>query len=158
TGAEISKKLLDTLAHPFHYDSFIGLADAVAVIQDKLKIKVPPWVSCSTVMIGADLESFFPRPANPASRSKYGIEQDQKVIVYHGGMIEFTRPSIRTLCDAVGLINRRGYSCRLLRSGPVPLDFLPQLPADTASAVTDVGMLPRRELPEFLALADIFVQ
>src|SRR5262245_40146441 len=31
TGIQVSEKLPDVLSHPFHYDSFIGLADAVAV-------------------------------------------------------------------------------------------------------------------------------
>src|ERR1044071_7200110 len=58
---EISALLPDALAHPFYYESFIGLADAVAVIQDKLRVKVPPWVHCETVMIGVDIELFSPR-------------------------------------------------------------------------------------------------
>ena len=158
TASEISDRLPDALAHPFYYDSFIGLADAVAVIQDKLKIKVPPWVPCETVMIGADLKFFSPRPPDVSLRSKYGVGENEKVIVYHGGMNEFTRPSIETLCRAVGLINQRGYPCRLLRTGPVTLDFLGQLPGEAASAICDLGLLPRQELPDLLALADVFVQ
>jgi len=158
TASEISDRLPDALAHPFYYDSFIGLADAVAVIQDKLKIKVPPWVPCETVMIGADLKFFSPRPPDVSLRSKYGVGENEKVIVYHGGMNEFTRPSIETLCRAVGLITQRGYPCRLLRTGPVTLDFLGQLPGEATSAICDLGLLPRQELPDLLALADVFVQ
>jgi hypothetical protein len=40
----------------------------------------------------------------------------------------------------------------------VPLDFLDRLPLDAAAAVTDLGMLPRKDLPELFALADVFVQ
>jgi hypothetical protein len=58
----------------------------------------------------------------------------------------------------VGLINRRGTPCRLLRSGPVPLDFLDRLPPDAVAAVTDLGTLARKDLPELFALADLFVQ
>jgi glycosyltransferase involved in cell wall biosynthesis len=158
TGREISDRLPDALAHPFYYDSFIGLADAVAVIQDKLRIKVPPWVHCATVMIGVDLEFFYPRRPDPSLRTKYGVAGKDKVLVYHGGMNEFNRPSIETLCRAVGLINQQGYPCRLLRTGPVTLDFLGQLPDKTVSAICDLGVLPRQELPDLLALADVFVQ
>jgi len=158
TEAEISAQLPNQLAHPFFYDSFIGLADAVAVIQDKLRTKVPPWVSSTTVLIGTDVQFFSPRQSNPARRAKYGIGKSDKVIVYHGGMNEFTRPSIRTLCEAVGLINRQGYTCRLLRSGPFALDFLAQMSPETKLVISDVGLLPRQELPDFLALADVFVQ
>jgi glycosyltransferase involved in cell wall biosynthesis len=158
TEREISDRLPDALAHPFYYDSFIGLADAVAVIQDKLRTKVPPWVHCETVMIGVDIKLFTPRPPDLSLRTKYGVAENEKVIVYHGGMNGFTRPSIENLCRAVGLINQHGYPCRLLRTGPFALDFLEKLPDETASSIHDLGLLPKRELPDLLALADVFVQ
>jgi len=158
THRELSNRLPDTLSHPFLYGSFIGLADAVAVIQDKLRVEVPPWVHCETVMIGVDIDFFSPRPPDPELRSKYGVAQHERVIVYHGGVHRFTRPSIETLCKAVGLINRQGYPCRLLRSGLHALDFLNQMPHETASMITDIGFLPRQALPGLLALADVFVQ
>jgi glycosyltransferase involved in cell wall biosynthesis len=158
TEREISELLPESLAHPFRYDSFIGLADAVAVIQEKLRTKVPPWVPCATVLIGVDVEFFSPRSAELSLRRKYGVIEGEKVIVYHGGLNEFVRPAITTLCTAVGLIKQQGYPCRLLRTGPAPLDFLEELPRDTASAIHDLGVIPRRELPDLLALADVFVQ
>ena len=158
TEREISEKLPDALAHPFFYSSFIGLADAVVVVQEKLRIKVPPWVRCETVMIGVDLKFFSPGLADLSLRRKYGVAENERVIVYHGGMNQFTRPSIETLCRAVGLINRQGYPCRLLRTGPTALDFLEQMPHETAAAMSDLGMLPKQQLPGLLALADVFVQ
>ena len=158
TQKEISDRLPDALSHPFLYDSFIGLADAVAVIQDKLNVEVPPWVHCETVMIGVDLQFYSPRPPDLSLRAKYGVAENEKVIVYHGGLDQFKMLAIETLCKAVGLINRQGYSCRLLRSGLRPLGFLDQLPHETAAAISDLGMLPKHELPDLLALADVFVQ
>ena len=133
TDQNISDKLPDDRAHPFRYDSFIGLADAVAVIQDKLKVEVPPWVHCETVMPGVDLEFFSPRPGEPLLRKQYGVAADEKVIVYHGGLNDFTRPGLETLCRAVGSINQQGHRCRLLRTGPFGLDFLEQFPPESAS-------------------------
>ena len=158
TEREISEKLSDSFAHPFRYDSFIGLADAVAVIQDKLRSKVPPWVHCETVMIGVDVEFFSPRRPDLLLRTKYGIADNEKVIVYHGGVNQFTRPAIETLCKAVALIKQRGYPCQLLRTGRYALDFLKEMPPETASAISDLGVLPKHELPDLLALADVFVQ
>jgi len=158
TEQNISDKLPDTLSHPFRYDSFIGLADAVAVIQDKLKVEVPPWVHCETVMPGVDLEFFSPRPVEPLLRKQYGVAEDEKVIVYHGGLSRLMKPGLETLCRAVGSINQQGYRCRLLRAGPHALDFLEQLPPEIASAVSDLGVLPKHEIPDLLALADVFVQ
>lgn len=158
TEQSISERLPDALSHPFRYDSFIGLADAVAVIQDKLGIEVPPWVHCETVMPGVDLEFFSPRVANSKLRKQYGIRKNEHVIVYPGGLNGFTRPSIETLCRAVCLINKQGYRCRLLRTGPFALDFIDQLPPEAATVINDLGVLPRSELPDLLALADVFVQ
>ena len=158
TEKEVSERLPKSVSHPFRYDSFIGLADAVAVIQDKLKSEVPPWVHCETVMLGVDLDFFSPRPPDPSLRTQYGVHGDERVIAYHGGLDHFKRPAIETLCRAVGMINRQGYPCRLLRTGIRPLDFVDQLPPENRSKINDLGLLPKSELPNILALADVFVQ
>jgi len=158
TEQAISERLPDSLSHPFRYEYFIGLADAVAVIQDKLRACVPPWVYCTTVMIGADVELFSPRTPSPTVRARYGVSDSEKVIVYHGSLNQFIRPAIQNLCTAVGLIRQRGIQCRLLRTGAYALDFLGELPSDTAEAISDLGFVPRSALPEILAIADVFVQ
>jgi glycosyltransferase involved in cell wall biosynthesis len=158
TEQSISERLPDSLSHPFRYDSFIGLADAVVLIQDKLKADVPSWVYCATVMPSVDLDFFSPRAANSLLRKQYGVRDNEQVIVYPGGLNEFTRPAIETLCRAVGLINSQGFACRLLRTGHVALNFLDQLPPETVAVINDLGVLPRSELPNLLALADVFVQ
>jgi len=158
TEQSISERVPDALSHPFRYDSFIGLADAAAVIQDKLEIDVPPWVHCETVMPGVDLEFFSPRVVNPLLRKQYGVAENEHVIVYHGGLNGFTKPAMETLCRAVGLINSQGYPCKLLRTGPFALDFIDQLPPETVAVINELGVLPRSELPDLLALADVFVQ
>ena len=148
----------ERLPHVLRYGAFIGLADQAIVIQKKLAADVPPWVPVSTVLPGVDLEAFAPRPADPALRMRFGVREGERVIVYPGGVNGFTRPGIEALCRAVGIVNRRGVPCRLLRSGPFALDFLGSLPGEAAAQVTDVGNLPREEVPRLLALADIFVQ
>jgi glycosyltransferase involved in cell wall biosynthesis len=158
TEQNISDLLPDDKSHPFRYESFIGLADAVVLIQDKLNADVPSWVYCATVMPSVDLDFFSPRAANSLLRKQYGVADNERVIVYPGGLNGFTRPAIETLCQAVGLINSQGFPCRLLRTGPFPLDFLDQLPSETVAAINDLGVIPRNELPDLLALADVFVQ
>jgi glycosyltransferase involved in cell wall biosynthesis len=158
TEQSISERLPDALSHPFFYSSFIGLADAVAVIQDKLEIDVPPWIYRETVLPGVDLEFFSPRKANHQLRKRYSIAENEKIIVYPGGLNGFTQAAIETLCRAVGLINQQGWPCKLLRTGPFALNFIDQMPLDVAASINDLGVLPRNELPELLALADVFVQ
>ncbi len=158
TEQSISDRLPDSLSHPFRYDSFIGLADAVVLIQDKLNADVPSWVYFATVMPSVDLDFFSPRAANSLLRKQYGVADNERVIVYPGGLNGFTQPAIETLCRAVGLINGQGFPCRLLRTGPFALDFLEQLPPETAAVINDLGVLPRSVLPDLFALADVFVQ
>jgi GT2 family glycosyltransferase len=109
-------------------------------------------------MIGVDLELFSPRPADPALRSRYGIEANDRVIVYHGGIDNFKRPAIESLCRAVCLINERGVPCKLFRTGVRPLEFVDQYPEKDRSKIIDHGVVPKSELPNILALADLFVQ
>lgn len=158
TEQSVSDRSPDALSHPFRYRSFIGLADAAVVIQEKLGVEVPAWVSCDAVMSGVDLDFFSPRAADRALRQRHGIADNERVIVYPGGVNGFTRPGIETLCRAVGLMNRQGYPCRLLRTGPFALDFLDKLPQEAAQAVVDLGVIPRADLPDLLALADVLVQ
>jgi glycosyltransferase involved in cell wall biosynthesis len=158
TERAICERLPDSLSHPFRYESFVGLADAAVVVQDKLRAFVPPWVYCTTVIVGADVELFSPRLPSPSVRMQYGLSENEKVIVYHGSLNEFNRPALQSLCAAVGLIRQRGIPCRLLRTGAYPLDFLGELPPDTALAISDLGLVPRSTLPNLLALADVFVQ
>ena len=158
TGNEISQKLSNGFSHPFHLDAFLGLADAVITIQDKLKTTVPPWVYTNTVMVGIDTNFFTPRPPDASLKRTYHIADNEKIIVFHGGINGFTKPGIKSLCEAIGLINQSGYPCRLLRSGPYPLDFLDQLSPEVTQFISDLGILPKSELPRLLSLADIFVQ
>ena len=158
TEEVISTWTPDGLPHPLRYRAFVGLADAAAVIQDKLAVDVPPWVPCATVMPGVDLELFAPRPPDTKLREHFEIKPDERVVVYPGGLNDFTRPGLESLALAIGMVNESGVRCRLLRSGPVPLDFLRTLPTRAAQATTDAGVLERDAMPAFLSLADVFVQ
>jgi len=158
TEAAIAIRTPEGMPNVLHYRSFIGMADAAVVIQPKLAAEVPPWLHCETVMPGVDLQAFAAARPDPHLAKRYGVVEGERVLVYPGGLNDFTRPGLETLCRAVGIINRHGVRCRLLRCGPVALDFLDRLPPETAAAVTDLGVLPRDDLPGLLALADVLVQ
>jgi hypothetical protein len=158
TDQSLSQRLPAALSHPFWYRRFIALADVVVLIQDKLAVDAPAWALTQTVLPGVDLNLFCPDAHVPGLRPKLGLADDEWVIVYPGGLNDFTRPGIQSLCLAVGLINARGYKCHLLRTGPFALDFIDSLPPEAAAAVTDLGELPRHELPGLLALAGVLVQ
>jgi len=158
SSLQISKILPKTLSHPFFYKDFIALADAVVVIQEKLKTDVPPTVYCETIMIGVDLTFFSPRKNNNTLREKFGINKQEKLIVYHGGLNSCTRPAIKSLCKAIQLINEQGLPCKLIRTGPFKIDFFDEMSKQVKNVVIDLGVLPREQLPDLLALADVLVQ
>ena len=152
------RKVPACLSHPYDYKYFLGLADAITVILPQLKIDVPNWIFSEAVMSGVDLNYFSPRPSSNALKKKYGITDEQKIIVYSGGVNQFTAPGIGALCETVTLLNESGTSCRLLRSGIGELTLIPGIEERHLAFVSELGILPRDQLPELMALADLFIQ
>jgi hypothetical protein len=114
-------------------------------------------VRSHTILPPADLRAFSPRPPRAELRARYGVPEGQRVLVYPGGLNHITKDVIETLCRAVHMLNQRGYPCRLLRSGPGSLDHIGLAP-ELQAIVTDLGVVPREEVPDLLALADVLVQ
>src|SRR5262249_30196616 len=141
--AVIASRTPEGMVDPLHYHAFIGLADAAVVVQPKLAVEVPAWLPWTAVLLPVDLEALAPRASDPTLAQRSGVKEGERVIAYPGGLNHFLRPGLETVCRAVGLINRRGVPCRLLRSGPVAIDFLDRLPPEAAAAITELGVLPR---------------
>ena len=158
TNQEILSNIPLGMSNPFLYKQFIGLADGVILIQDKLSVEVPKWVPKHVIPWGVDLDFFSPRKASDIDRKKFKIDNDVKVIVYHGGLNGFTAPSIKDLCESILLINKLGTSCKLIRTGVTPLYFIDELDPEAKNLIIDLGVVGRDELPRILALADLFVQ
>jgi len=152
------RKMPACLSHPYDYKYFLGLADAITVILPQLKIDVPDWIFSEVVMLGVDLNYFYPRPSSSALKKKYGITDEQKIIVYSGGVNQFTAPGIGALCETVTLLNESGISCQLLRSGVGALALISRIKEKHLAFVSELGVLPRSEIPELMALADVFIQ
>ena len=157
-----NKELFDGIpqgmSNPYIYKQFIGLADVVLLIQDKLKIEVPDWIPSIVIPWGVDLNFFYPSNGKESVRQNLGLDSDTFTLVYHGGLNGFTAPAMRDLCEAVILINQRGVKCKLVRTGVMPLNFLHELDPSVADCVLDLGIVDRVRLPEILAVADLYVQ
>ena len=157
-----NKELFDGIpqgmSNPYLYKRFIGLADVVLLIQDKLKIEVPDWIPSFVIPWGVDLNFFCPSNGKGSVRQKLGLDSDTFTLVYHGGLNGFTAPAMRDLCEAVILINQQGIKCKLVRTGVMPLNFLHELDPSVADCVLDLGVVDRVRLPEILAVADLYVQ
>lgn len=159
TDQELNERIPLALSHPVDYQYFTALADLAIVIQDKLKVEVPPFIPCRTIPWGVDHEKFKPDlPPSESLREQFGIAQSDKIIVYHGGLNGFTRPAMLDLCKAVELINANGVSCKLIRTGSNAINFWDELSPNARNAIIEAGVVPKEDLSEILGLADIYVQ
>jgi len=156
---ELVSRLPEALSHPYEYLYLISLSDLVILIQEKLRIDVPEFMSHRVIPWGVNQEIFHPDiPPSEKWRQYFSINEDDKIIVYHGGLNGFTRPAILDLCKAIELINQQGISCKLIRTGINALNFWDELSPESKKYIFDAGVIPKHELPSVLALADLFVQ
>lgn len=159
TDQELDERIPLALSHPIDYQYFTALADLAIVIQDKLKVEVPPFIPCRTIPWGVDHEKFKPDlPPSDSLRKQFGIAQSEKIIVYHGGLNGFTRPAMLDLCKAVELINTNGISCKLIRTGSNAINFWDELSPNARNVVIEIGVVPKENLSAILGLADIYIQ
>lgn len=158
TEMSLGKLIPGALSHPYNYRYLLGLADAVATIVPALKEEVPAWIPAKTIMLGVDLDFFTPRLPKQDIRKKLAIGDNERVIVYCGGINRFTAPAIKSLCQTIELLHQRGYPCRLVRSGIEKLSTFPGICRKDLKHVIELGVLPRLELPDLMASADIFIQ
>ncbi|MCP5196802.1 MAG: glycosyltransferase [Gammaproteobacteria bacterium] len=130
----------------------------MTIIQDKLAHLVPPCIPRLTLHPGVDLALFKSQTPDLRLRASLGVAASERVIVYQGGINSFVQEDVRNLYLAVGWLNRQGYACRLIRTGPGRPPFLERLPARCREHILDLGYVKRERLPELLALADVCVQ
>jgi glycosyltransferase involved in cell wall biosynthesis len=159
TDGEISQITPESLSHYYESSWLISLADVVMVIQERLADFAPKFMPISVIPIGVDLEKFHPEIA-PITKWPYfnSNDDDHKVIVYHGGLNQFTQSALLDLCQAIDLMNEAGTRVILVRSGPNPINFWDQLNSRVKPYIFEVGVLDRNEIPSVLALGDIYVQ
>jgi glycosyltransferase involved in cell wall biosynthesis len=146
------------LSHPVYFREFLQQCAGITVIIEKLKEFVPTGVPSLTLWPGVDTSVFYPRPADPEIKSRLGIPLNATVIVYPGNVHLANSAEVRSLYLAVALLNRNGYPTCLVRTGQ---DFCPFLVADGAWIKPnrcELGFIPREQMPEVLAMADLFVQ
>ena len=161
--AELSLEELDAvvpahLSHPIRAKEFLKSADGVTVIMDRLREFVPPDVPAIEIWPSADRTMFAQRPMNRRLRSKLGIPNETTVFAYTGNVHGANSGEVRSLYLAVAILNREGRPAKLVRTG---LDFYPFLGPDEAwgrEHSIELGYVPRQEIPEVLAAADLLVQ
>lgn len=154
--------LLDSLvpshrAHPVRYKRFLEGAAGVSVLMDRLREFAPP--DLPSVVFWPGFEPEFARIDGPceAFRARAGVQPGQRVIVYTGNVHASNAAEVRSLYLACAALRRKGVPVRLLKTGwnYADLGIGKEI---TAEFVTDLGFLPRHEMPSLLSLAELLVQ
>jgi len=146
------------LIHPTRHREFLDGAAGITVITESLNEFNRAGRPHRVVRPGIDLERFRP-DLEPPSRETLGLAEDDFVLVYHGIIHYANQHDMLSLYLAVKLLQRRGRRVRLVRlghtefGGPDPRSF-----RALADGVVELGTIPWREIPAYLALADAYVQ
>lgn len=152
--------LLTKWTHPRRGNDFLQLCEGFTLITPALQELIPKDRIGQRIHPGVDFGLFHPQPADPALRAAHARRPSEKLIVYCGGVNRLNESEIRTLYEAVALLNEEGYPCQLLHTGPPATlaTFHESLPRELKEHVQHLGWLHKRELPAIMALADVFVQ
>ena len=156
---ELATRLPMHLAHPREYQRFLASANGVTGITERLVDFVPSSVPFIELWPGVDLTFYRPGPPDPSLRRALGIGPAEKVLFYPGSSHFANREEMQNLYEAVFLLNERGCSCRLVRTGWDDEKFTARLdPERLAKYVLHLGVVERSRLPALLRLADVLVQ
>jgi glycosyltransferase involved in cell wall biosynthesis len=146
------------LIHPTHHREFLDGAAGITVITEALDEFNTAGRPHRVVRPGIDLERFRPDLA-PKPRAELGLAPEDFVLVYHGTIHYANQHEMLSLYLAVKLLQRRGHRVRLVRlghsefGGPDPRAF-----RALGDGVIELGQIPWRDIPAYLAVADAYVQ
>lgn len=146
------------LIHPTHHHEFLDGAAGITVITEALNEFNRAGRPHALARPGIDLERFRP-DLEPFPREQLGLTPEDFVLVYHGTIHYANQHEMLSLYLAVKLLQRRGHRVRLVRlgfsefGGPDPRAF-----RALGDGVIELGPIPWREMPSYLAVADAYVQ
>ncbi|MET0305084.1 MAG: glycosyltransferase [Solirubrobacterales bacterium] len=146
------------LIHPTHHREFLDGAAGITVITEALNEFNTAGRPHRVVRPGIDLERFGP-DLEPKPRAELGLSAEDFVLVYHGTIHYANQHEMLSLYLAVKLLQRRGRRVRLVRlghsefGGPDPRAF-----RALGDGVIELGPIPWRDIPAYLAVADAYVQ
>ena len=157
--AELDLLVPDVLSHPHRAVDFLRSATGVTVIVEQLKEQVPAGRPTAVIWPAADARHFKPLPRDDRLRAALGLSPSTIVLFYHGNTHTSNAVEMRSLYEAVALLNSRGLPTQLIRTGRDFPDFLPEGDKWIQPYLIQLGHIGRaKHLPGLMALADYFVQ
>lgn len=146
------------LIHPTHHREFLAGAAGITVITEELNEFNVAGRPHQVARPGIDLERFRP-DLQPPPREQFGLRESDFVLVYHGTMHYANQHEMLSLYLAVKLLQRKGHPVRLVRLGHSEFGGVdPRAFRALSDGVVELGQVPWRDIPNYLALADAFVQ
>jgi len=145
--------------HPTRYPEFMREAAGVTVITPELGEFNFGRRPSHLMRPGVDTERFSPDVEPATTRERLGIRPETFLLVYQGAMHFANEREMFSLYLAVSLLQRRGHDAILLRLGENWTHGIdPSFGALRDRGSIELGAVPWREVPGYLALADAFVQ
>jgi glycosyltransferase involved in cell wall biosynthesis len=145
--------------HPAHYPRLIERAAGLTVITEELNEFNFVGRPHHLARPGVDTERFRPDLPPAVRREQLGLRPDDFVLVYHGIGHWANLRELFSLYTAVKLLQRRGRGVRLVRLGSTkPGGVDPRTIQALRDGEPDLGDVPWRDVPGYLALADAYVQ
>lgn len=147
------------LIHPTRYLDFMRGANGITVITEALNEFNAGDRPHRVARPGIDSKRFRPDLEPQVSRRDLGLRDGDFVLVYHGTIHYANQHEMLSLYLAVKLLQRRGRPVRLVRlghsefGGPDPASF-----QAIADGVVELGPIAWKEIPNYLALANAYVQ
>lgn len=147
------------LAHPTEMRRFLDEAAGITALIDRLLEFGAPGQPGIEFWPAAEDELFRPMPGSVELRRSLDISDASRIVVYHGNVHPANYSEVRTLYLAIEALIRAGTDLALVRLGQ---DHTAQSPEEgltmLAPRIRRIPSQPREALPNYLALADLFVQ
>lgn len=151
--------LVEELSHPRRAPAFLRTARGITVIVDRLREQAPSEVPIHLVWPAPAAGDFSLRDRDDRLRAALGIAPGDVVLFYHGNTHTSNAGEVRSLYDAVALLNRRGLKTFLIRTGRDFPEFAAYQSSTQLPWLIHLGHVARaKHLPALMALADVFVQ
>ncbi len=147
------------LAHPTRYLEFLRDAAGVTVITEELNEFNLADRPHRVVRPGVDIEKFSGDVEPATRRELLGLGPDDFVLVYPGTTHYANQHEMLSLYLAVKLLQRDRLKVKLVQIGSTVRGGVdPRTARALTEGSIELGVVPWREIPGYLALADAFVQ
>jgi len=152
------RRIFSVMIHPRRYGPFVQKAAGVTVLMDRLLEHVPAATPALVFWPGYDeIFSVVPRKDRLALRKKYGVPDDAFVVCYSGNFHAANREEIEQLSLSLKRLKNQGIPLHFIKTGITAISGMREQDAGN-DFITDLGFVPRHQLPDVLAMTDVVVQ